>query len=134
MIYVDSNYWVYWLDARVPEHGRVTRTMRSAIREGVAISYITLFEVAHHLRMLPKDRFLELTDSMHNLATLSSYDVDDRIVDLALKMLPDYVPRGLGGRDCMILATMKVHDIKRIATHDLAFRNVPDIEVIDPIA
>ena len=116
------------------EHGRVTRTMSSAIREGVAISYITLFEVAHHLRMLPKDRFLELTDSMRNLATLSSYDVDDRIVDLALKMLPDYAPRGLGGRDCMILATMKVHDIKRIATHDRAFRNVPDIEVIDPIA
>lgn len=134
MIYVDSNYWIYWLDSRVPEHDSIADTVESAINEGVAMSYVTLSEVAHYLRMLPKEEFVKLMSSIRNLSAVTFFDLDSRIADLSLKMLPEYAPKGLGSRDCIILATMKLSGVKRIATHDRAFRQVPDIEVVDTIA
>lgn len=35
MIYVDTNYWIYWFDKRLPEHRDVLKTMRKATREGI---------------------------------------------------------------------------------------------------
>jgi predicted nucleic acid-binding protein len=133
LIYVDSNYWIYWLDSRLPEHGHVMRTMRSAIREGVAMNYVTLLEVAHYLRSLPKQEFDELTSAILNLSTLTLFDLDGRVADLALGMVPERAGMGLGGRDCAILATMRLSGVRRIATHDRAFLAVEGIEVVDVI-
>ena len=133
MIYVDSNYWIYWLDSRLPEHKRVATTMRSAIKEGVAANHVTLVEVAHYLRMLPKQEFVGLMETIRRLTTLTVFNLDDRIADSALKMMPEHASKGLGGRDCVILATMKSSGIERIATHDGAFRRISWIEVIDDI-
>jgi predicted nucleic acid-binding protein len=133
LIYVDSNYWIYWLDSRLPEHQHVTKTMRSAIREGVAMNYVTLLEVAHYLRSLPKQEFVELTGTILNLSTLTLFALDGRVADMALEMVPEHASEGLGGRDCAILATMKLSGIKRIATHDRAFVAVQGIEVVDAI-
>ncbi len=133
MIYVDSNYWIYWLDSRLPEHDRVVKTVRRAIRDGVAMSYITLIEVAHYLRMLPGKEFTEVTDAIRSLSTLTLFNLNERIADLAVKMVSEYAPKGLGGRDCVILATMKFSGTRKILTHDRAFRRVEGIEVIDAI-
>ncbi|MGA2663634.1 MAG: type II toxin-antitoxin system VapC family toxin [Nitrososphaerales archaeon] len=134
MIYVDSNYWIYWLDSRLPEHESVLGTMRKAIKEGIATNYVTLFEVAHYLRMLPKQDFSDLMERIQSLATLRVFDLDRRIADAALKMVPEYAPVGLGSRDCVILATMRAFEVHRIATHDRAFRRVPWVEAIDDVS
>lgn len=68
MIYVDSNYW---LDSRLPEHEYVRQVMRQSISEGIAINYVTLFEVAHYLRNLPRMEFESLVESIEGLSTLS---------------------------------------------------------------
>ena len=133
MIYVDSNYWIYWLDSRLPEHELVMKTMRSAIREGIAMNYVTLLEVAHYLRSLSRQEFVELTGAILNLSTLTLFDLDGRVADLALGMVPDYAGEGLGSRDCAILATMRLSGIRKIATHDRAFVAVEGIEVVDAI-
>ncbi len=133
MIYVDSNYWIYWLDSSLPEHEHVTKTMRGAIREGIAMNYVTLLEVAHYLRSLPKEEFAELTSAILNLSTLTLFDLDGRVSDLALGMVPEHAGDGLGGRDCAILATMKLYGVRKIATHDRAFAAVEGIEVVDSI-
>ena len=133
MIYVDSNYWIYWLDSRLPEHGHVMQVMRSAIREGIAMNYVTLLEVAHYLRSLPKQEFAELTGTILNLSTLTLYDLDGRVSDLALAMVTERAGQGLGSRDCAILATMKLSGVRKIATHDRAFEAVKGIEVVDAI-
>ena len=133
MIYVDSNYWIYWLDSSLPEHEHVTKTMRGAIREGIAMNYVTLLEVAHYLRSLPKEEFAELTSAILNLSTLTLFDLDGRVSDLALGMVPEHAGDGLGGRDCAILATMKLSGVRKIATHDRAFAAVEGIEVVDSI-
>jgi len=133
LIYVDSNYWIYWLDSRLPEHEHVMKTMRSAIREGIAMNYVTLLEVAHYLRSLPKQEFAELTGAILNLSTLTLFDLDGRVSDLALGMVPEHAGDGLGGRDCAILATMRLSGVRKIATHDRAFLAVEGIEVVDAI-
>ncbi|MGH9918202.1 MAG: type II toxin-antitoxin system VapC family toxin [Nitrososphaerales archaeon] len=133
MIYVDSNYWIYWLDSRLPEHDHVMKTMRGAIREGVAMNYVTLLEIAHYLRFLPKKEFVELTGAVLNLSTLTLFDLDARVADLALGMAPEYAGEGLGSRDCAILATMKLSGVRKIATHDRSFEAVEGIEVVDAI-
>ena len=97
------------------------------------MSYVTLFEVAHYLKMLPEEEFVKLTDTVRNLSMLTLFDLDGRIADLAIKMVPEYASKGLGSRDCIILATMKSSEVKTIATHDFAFREVKGVEVIDTI-
>ena len=133
MIYVDSNYWIYWLDSRLPEHRHVMKTMRSAIREGVAMNYVTLLEVAHYLRSLPRREFEELTGAILNLSTLTLFDLDGRMADMALGMLPERSREGLGSRDCAIIATMRLSGVRKIATHDRAFSALAGIEVVDAI-
>ncbi len=133
MIYIDSNYWIYWLDERLPEHLQVEKTMNAAVLEGVVINRVTLVEVAHYLRMLPKQRFIQQVGAIQNLSTLTLFDLDARITNLAVEMLPEQAPKGLGSRDCVILATMKATGIERIATHDRAFRSMRGIKVVDEI-
>ncbi len=133
MIYIDSNYWIYWLDERLPEHLQVEKTMNAAVLEGVVINRVTLVEVAHYLRMLPKQRFIQQVGAIQNLSTLTLFDLDARITNLAVEMLPEQAPKGLGSRDCVILATMKATGIERIATHDRAFRSIRGIKVVDEI-
>lgn len=133
MIYVDSNYWIYWLDERLPEHPHVEKTMKGAIKEGVVINRVTLMEVAHYMRMLPKQKFIQQVGAIQNLATLTLFDLDARISNTAVGMLPEQAPKGLGSRDCVILATMKATGIESIATHDRAFKSVRGIKVIDEI-
>ena len=75
----------------------------------------------------------QLEGAILNLSTLTFFDLDDRIADLALRMVPEYASEGLGSRDCAILATMKLSGVRKIATHDQAFAAIDGIEVFDAI-
>jgi len=133
MIYVDANYWIYWFDKRLPEHGYVLKSMGSAIRKGIVINYVTLMEIAHYLRHLDETEFKDRLETIRSLSTLTLIDLDASIVDLALKLLVKHASQGIGGRDSIILATMKTNKVNRILTHDGAFRKVKGVKVIDPI-
>ena len=131
LIYVDSNYWIYWLDSRLPEHKHVLEPFRRAISTGIVINYVTLLEVAHHIRHLPKSEFLETSEKIQNLSTLSIKDLDSETARLGLELLPEYASKGLGSRDCIILATMQLTSTKRVLTHDRAFSHAKGIVVED---
>jgi len=133
LIYVDSNYWIYWLDSRLPEHRYVDRVIREAIIKGAVMSYVTLIEVAHYLRKLPRDEFNIIMEGIQGLSTLTTAELDEETTRLSLNLLPEYSPKGLGARDCVVVATMKLLGVTRIATHDQAFRNVKEIQVVDAI-
>ncbi|HEY4674388.1 MAG TPA: type II toxin-antitoxin system VapC family toxin, partial [Nitrososphaerales archaeon] len=102
-------------------------------RTGIIINNITLVEVGHYLRRLPKEEFLDRMSQIQNLSTLTLIDLDATVTDDAVEMLPEYSSKGLGGRDCIIIATMKLSKINRIATHDQDFREVKGLRVVDPI-
>ena len=75
------------------------------------MSYTSLMEVVHYLRSLPKKKFSESMAAIKNLSTLAMASLDHDTAQLALEMLPRYTSKGLGGRDCIILATMKIHGV-----------------------
>jgi len=133
MIYVDTNYWIYWFDQRLPEHKHVTKPIRTAIHEGIVLSVVTLMEVAHYFRYLSRGNFRRRLSTIQNLATLTFIDLDLDIAELASEQLMKYAKIGIGGRDSVILATMKATSTKRIATHDQVFKKIKALEVIDPI-
>jgi len=133
MIYVDANYWIYWFDQRLPEHKHVMKTMRDVIHEGIVLNVVTLMEVAHYFRYLPKEDFLRRMDIIQNLTTLTFVNLDLDLAELAFEQLTRYAKIGVGSRDSVILATMKAKGTKRITTHDEVFKKIENLEVIDSI-
>lgn len=109
------------------------KTMSNAIREGIAMNHVTLLEVAHYLRPLPKDEFVELTDAILKLSTLTLFDLHARAADPAPGTVPEHADEGLGSRERAILATMRNSGVRKIATHDPTFLAVKGIEVVDSI-
>jgi predicted nucleic acid-binding protein len=107
--------------------------MRRAISNGITINRITLVEIAHYFRRLHTPEFPRLMQRIQNLSSLTLVDLDDEVAGLALTMLPDYSRVGLGARDCVVIATMKLSGVTDLATHDVAFRNIQGIKVIDAI-
>ena len=132
-VYVDSNYWIYWMDRRHPEHRFVTQTMRAAVKEGIILNVASFIEVAHYFRALGDPEFSSRMDELRNLRTLTLVELDATTADQALRFLTRYGKVGIGGRDAVILATMKLHGVKRILTHDRDFAKVKEIRVVDPI-
>lgn len=133
MIYVDANLWIYWFDQRLPEHKHVSKTMRNAAHEGILLNIITLIEIAHYLRHLPKEELQNRLNTIINLETLTPISLDIDLARLAFEQLANYAKIGIGARDSVILATMKATGTKRIASHDEAFKRIRELEVIDPI-
>ncbi len=121
------------MDARLPEHRHIIAPMRKAVSNGIIMSYTTLVEIAHYLRRLPAGEFLSNMAMIQNLSTLTLVDLNDEITRQVLELLPRYSGSGLGGRDCVIIATMRSHGIKDILTHDRAFTNVEGVHVTDPV-
>jgi predicted nucleic acid-binding protein len=133
MIYVDANFWIYWFDQRLPEHKYVLEPMRSAINKGILLNVTTLMEVAHYLRHLPKEEFQGNLENILSLETLTLTSLDVDLTKLAFEQLAKYAKMGVGGRDSVILATMKITGTKGIASHDEVFKRIKGLEVIDPI-
>lgn len=133
MIYVDANIWIFWFDQRLPEHKHVLKPVREAIREGIVLNVVTLMEVAHYLRHLPAEDFRVRLDMIENLTTLKLISLDTQLAKAAFEELIRHAKTGIGGRDSVILATMNMTGVKRIATHDKDFTTIEGLEVIDPI-
>ncbi len=133
MIYVDSNCWIYWMDSRLPEHRHTIAPMRTAVSNGIIMNYTTLVEIAHYLRRLPSEEFSRNIAMIQNLSTLTLADLNDEITQKALELLQHYSGKGLGGRDCVIIATMRDYRVRDMLTHDRAFAGVEGIRVTDPI-
>jgi len=133
MIYVDANFWIYWFDGRLPEHRYVIKPMRMAIKEGVVLSILTLMEIAHYFRHLQPKEFQSRMDCVQSLSTLTLVDLNLVLAKLALERLKKYAKVGVGARDSVILATMEVMNVTKIATHDEVFKRVEELKVVDPI-
>jgi len=107
--------------------------MRRAIKDGIILSIATLIEVAHYFRGLEEPELSSRVNKMRNLSTLTLVGLDLVTADIAVRLLARYAKAGVGGRDAVILATMQLHGVKRIVTHDRDFRKVKGITVIDAI-
>lgn len=50
-----------------------------------------------------------------------------------MKLLPDHSDKDLGGRDCVVIATMKIHGIRKVLAHDRSFQGVAGVKALDEI-
>ena len=133
MIFVDTNIWIYYFDERLPEHREVSDALEAEIGSGVLSTTTVLMEVAHFFRALPEEESWACMDCLKNLETMEIMAFDVEMLELAMAFLVEYADRGIGGRDSTILAAMKISGVDRIMTHDVAFKRIPSIKVVDPV-
>jgi len=108
--------------------------VREAVRDGVILNMVTVMEIVHYFRHLPNQHLQDRMESILNLATLTLVDLNLDVMKLALDLLTKHAGAGIGARDSAILATMKRNNVKRIATHDTAFKRIRGVEVVDDLA
>ncbi len=136
MIAVDSNIWIYYLDPTLPEHMKVKPELEKAISsEEILTSTIIWMEVAHYLfkvSSLPRDGLSQRMKKLLKLSSMRVADFDADILSMALDTLEDKYRHRIGGRDAMILATMKKNGVSRLMTHDKGFLGL-GIEIVDPV-
>ena len=138
MLFVDSNIWCYYFDARLPEHMRVRDAMREIIKtEEIACNTVIVMEVAHYLvRHFTEKIARKKIETFINLTNINIADFNRQALNQTVETLLAYAyTEGLGGRDATVIASMKLQNIKKIVSHDDIFRrlaNKLELEVIDP--
>ena len=139
MIFIDSNIWCYYFDARLPEHAQVSNSVRSAIRDSIiAVNTVVVMEVAHYItRNLDQDEARRRLDIFVNLRNLLIIDFDRSLMRASIDFLTRYSrAHGLGGRDSTIIASLMDRGIKTLMTHDLSLSLIAselEVETIDPV-
>jgi predicted nucleic acid-binding protein len=132
LIFIDSNIWCYYFDRSAQEHDIVSEKLEHTLEGSVAINTVVETEVAHYLiknlgaqGKMKMDVFLSFP--------MEVVDFDQYLAKKSIELLAKFSQIGIGGRDATILAAMEVLGIKKLMTHDRAFKRIDIIEVIDPI-
>lgn len=133
LIFVDSNIWCYYFDRSAHEHNAVSKKLEKILDDGVAINTVVAMEVAHYLiknmgsdvGRTKMDLFLSYPMEIMNF--------DQYLARRSVEYLAKYSQTGIGGRDATILASMEELEIKKLMTHDRAFKKLDFIEIVDPI-
>ena len=134
VIFIDSNYWIYLLDAATMEHVYIKNHFKKIYDNyKLAINVVVLVEVMHYLvkrlgNQIAKDKW-KLFTRIDFLCT----DVVFEDLDYIFNELIKYSHTGIGGRDATIINSMKSLNITEICTHDKSFLKIPDIKVTDPV-
>ncbi|KKM17226.1 hypothetical protein LCGC14_1677890 [marine sediment metagenome] len=134
IIFIDSNYWIYLFDETTAEHIHVKKHFDKIIDQcQIAINIPVMIEVMHYLikrlgANLAKPKW-DLFSSMNFI----NDDLTFQNLDLVFNELSSFTHTGIGARDASILASMKKLSVQKICTHDKSFKQIPSIEVIDPI-
>lgn len=138
LLFVDSNIWCYYFDARLPEHVRVRGAMREIIKaQEIACNTVIVMEVAHYLvRHFTEKIARKKIEAFVNLSNIDVADFNRQLLSETVETLLAYAnAEGLGGRDASVIASMKLQNIKKIVSHDDIFKrlaNKLELEVIDP--
>jgi predicted nucleic acid-binding protein len=138
MLFVDSNIWCYYFDQRLPEYASVRDSMREIIRsQQIACNTVIAMEVAHYLvRHFTEKIACKKIETFINLTNIDIADFNRQTLNQTIETLLSYAyTEGLGGRDATVIACMKLHNIKKIVSHDDVFKrlaNKLELEVIDP--
>lgn len=139
MIAIDSNVWIYYCDTTTPEHERVRRPVRSALRNRRAfVNAVVPLEVTHYLtkRRKPEGR-TRFEDAFLRLQAVVVQSLTERDVVRSRQLLEEYRTTGIGGRDASLVAAMETRNISKLWTHDIGLKRLGDqldwLTVVDPV-
>ncbi|MDH5792587.1 MAG: type II toxin-antitoxin system VapC family toxin [Candidatus Bathyarchaeota archaeon] len=139
MIFIDTNIWCYYLDARLPEHEGVVEPVRKALREeAIGTNTVVAVELAHYLsRSLDGAGMREAMETFTSLGNLIIDELDRRLLDDSIDYLARYAAsHGLGGRDSTIIASIMRLGATTLYTHDRslgALATELGKELVDPV-
>ena len=132
LIFIDSNIWCYYFDRCAQEHDIVSEKLEHALEGSVAINTVVEMEVAHYLIKNLGAQGKRKMDVFLSFP-MQVVDFDQYLAKRSIELLAKFSQTGIGGRDATILAAMEELGIKKLMTHDRAFKRIDSIEVIDPI-
>ena len=138
MITIDSQIWIYYFDPNAPENANATQWMETKlISEEIALSAIIPLEVAHNLYSIPKfplDQIERLIFRWITQKNIKILEISQKEMIYSLQLLKTYRSRGIGGRDCLILATMDPCNVDILVTHDKNLLKLDRFTRIDPVS
>ena len=134
IIFIDSNFWVYLFDQTTPEHTYVKECFGEIYDNyTIAVNTVIMIETMHYL---VKKLGVPVAKKKWEIFSSIDFYFDNLLFeDLGsiFSELCDHTHLGIGSRDATILSFLKKKGIKKICTHDNAFKRISGLEVIDPI-
>ncbi len=139
-IFIDANIWCWYFNKKSIHHEKVEKSVNNLIKQknvhiygnffvAIEIFHYLIKKLGPHLGKEKALRFLEF-----DFITIKQIENTQNALASILEQLVKFgAHTSIGGRDASILVSMNEENIKEIVTHDGAFRNVPNIKVIDPI-
>lgn len=132
MILVDSNVWIYLLDAGTSEHDRVRERLPSLLDDAeLLLPAVVQMEVVHYVERAlgPEEAQTVVADFLSTSGRV--VPLDGGTVARAADLLLDAAP-GIGGRDAALLVTCREHDA-RLATNDEALAAAAEATGLDTV-
>ncbi|TFF99566.1 MAG: type II toxin-antitoxin system VapC family toxin [Promethearchaeota archaeon] len=137
LLTIDSQIWIYYFDPNAKENKNVEKWFEGILaKEEIMLSSIIPLEVAHNLYAVPDLDKLSTENLILKWVTqenITFIPVDTNIMLLALELLKANRSKGIGGRDCLILASMLAKDVEALVTHDKNLLKITSLLRIDPV-
>jgi len=137
MLTIDSQIWIYYFDPNAKENTNVQKWFEEAmLNEQIILSTLIPLEVSHNLYAVPKIDKISTENLILNWVTqenINFVSIDNHIMLLALELLKSNRSKGIGGRDCLILASMLTKDVETIVTNDKNLLRIESLRRIDPV-
>ena len=139
MLCVDTNVWIYYLDAKTPEHDEAREDLRRVLRDsdrGILINTVVQLEVVHHL-VKRKREWDGSAEAILSLEATHVEPVTAKTVGDARELLEDHHETGIGGRDASLVASMDENGVSEIWSHDEGLKRLGErlgwLDVYDPV-
>ena len=140
-ITIDSMIWIYSYDPHAPESKNVKSWLRGKkgalqTHKQIVLNTMIPLEILHSISKKPSVDFTTAYNAALGIIALKNVvlvDFNSRLLAESMTLLGDYQTYGIGGRDASILATVKDHNVMKIATHDKGILSIPDFIRIDPV-
>jgi predicted nucleic acid-binding protein len=142
MITIDTQIWIYYFDPNSKENKNVNSWFLNNRENGIIqkqkiiLNAIIPIEIAHNLfrvKNLPEEEIITNVTNLIRLKNVTLHEINREVIIQGLEILKKMARVGIGGRDSLILATMKINKITTIVTHDKNILRILDIQRIDPV-
>lgn len=137
MITIDSQIWIYYFDPNAQENQNVRLWMNAILKTSeIVLNTIIPIEVSHNLYRIPKispDNIEQLIFKWITQKNIKILQISNKEMLNALQILKSLRSKGIGGRDCLILATMELNEVNVLVTNDKNLLSLDYIKRIDPV-
>lgn len=115
-ILIDSMIWIYFFDKNSLENIYVEPWMKKILKtESIILPSIIPLEVGHNLYDIPRIDLEIIKNLLMKWLTqenITIINLDELVMVQALEQLKKLRQTGIGGRDCIILSSMILNDVK----------------------